>query len=37
MDEDDYANPELDEFLLAGAPPVVFTLGSSAVMDPGKF
>ncbi|HEX4165120.1 MAG TPA: glycosyltransferase [Bryobacteraceae bacterium] len=27
----------LDEFLAAGAPPLVFTLGSSAVMHPGSF
>jgi UDP:flavonoid glycosyltransferase YjiC (YdhE family) len=37
MDDDEYVNPALDDFLLAGAPPLVFTLGSSAVMDPGKF
>jgi UDP:flavonoid glycosyltransferase YjiC (YdhE family) len=29
--------PELDAFLKAGSPPVVFTLGSSAVMHPGEF
>lgn len=28
---------QLDEWLGAGAPPIVFTLGSSAVMDPGSF
>jgi rhamnosyltransferase subunit B len=28
---------ELERFLAAGPPPVVFTLGSSAVMDAGKF
>ena len=29
--------PELEAFLAAGAPPVVFTLGSAAVLDPGAF
>lgn len=29
--------PELDDFLQAGEPPIVFTLGSSAVMTPGRF
>lgn len=29
--------PELEAFLEAGAPPVVFTLGSAAVLDPGAF
>jgi rhamnosyltransferase subunit B len=29
--------PELERFLEAGPPPVVFTLGSSAVFDAGKF
>jgi len=29
--------PALNEFLDAGEPPVVFTLGSAAVMDPGSF
>ncbi len=29
--------PELSEFLNAGSPPIVFTLGSSAVMDAGNF
>ena len=29
--------PELESFLAAGDPPVVFTLGSSAVMDAGSF
>lgn len=29
--------PELQAFLDAGAPPVVFTLGSAAVLDPGAF
>ncbi|HEX5324298.1 MAG TPA: glycosyltransferase [Capsulimonadaceae bacterium] len=28
---------EIDAFLNAGSPPVVFTLGSSAVMNPGTF
>lgn len=30
-------SPELIEFLDAGPPPIVFTLGSSAVMDAGDF
>jgi UDP:flavonoid glycosyltransferase YjiC (YdhE family) len=30
-------SPELSRFLDAGPPPVVFTLGSSAVMDAGRF
>lgn len=29
--------PEIEAFLAAGPPPVVFTLGSSAVMDAGQF
>jgi rhamnosyltransferase subunit B len=29
--------PELQQFLEAGAPPIVFTLGSAAVVDPGNF
>lgn len=29
--------PELSEFLNAGSPPIVFTLGSAAVMDAGNF
>lgn len=29
--------PQLQQFLAAGPPPIVFTLGSSAVMDPGNF
>jgi len=29
--------PGLAEFLDAGEPPIVFTLGSAAVMDPGEF
>jgi rhamnosyltransferase subunit B len=29
--------PELETFLQAGPPPIVFTLGSSAVMDAGAF
>ncbi len=28
---------DLARFLAAGSPPIVFTLGSSAVLDPGKF
>lgn len=30
-------SPELEAFLDAGEPPVVFTLGSAAVINPGKF
>lgn len=30
-------SPQLEEFLRAGEPPVVFTLGSSAVFDAGDF
>ncbi len=29
--------PDLVQFLDAGEPPIVFTLGSAAVMDPGQF
>lgn len=29
--------PELEEFLKQGPPPLIFTLGSSAVMTPGEF
>ncbi|CAA9563365.1 probable glucosyltransferase [uncultured Synechococcales cyanobacterium] len=29
--------PQLQQFLAAGPPPIVFTLGSAAVMDPGNF
>lgn len=29
--------PELEQFLDAGEPPIVFTLGSAAVMTPGSF
>ncbi|ACK73137.1 glycosyl transferase family 28 [Gloeothece citriformis PCC 7424] len=29
--------PELEEFLAAGEPPIVFTLGSAAVITPGEF
>ncbi|XGV95070.1 MAG: glycosyltransferase [Leptolyngbya sp. BL-A-14] len=29
--------PELQQFLDAGEPPIVFTLGSAAVMTPGRF
>jgi UDP:flavonoid glycosyltransferase YjiC (YdhE family) len=29
--------PEVEQFLGAGAPPIVFTLGSSAVFDAGRF
>ncbi len=30
-------SPELEQFLAAGPPPLVFTLGSAAVMDAGDF
>jgi rhamnosyltransferase subunit B len=30
-------SPELETFLAAGAPPLGFTLGSAAVLDPGEF
>jgi rhamnosyltransferase subunit B len=30
-------NPGLEAFLAAGEPPIVFTLGSAAVFDPGAF
>jgi rhamnosyltransferase subunit B len=30
-------SPELEQFLDAGEPPIVFTLGSAAVMSPGQF
>jgi UDP:flavonoid glycosyltransferase YjiC (YdhE family) len=30
-------SPELEAFLQAGPPPLVFTLGSAAVLDPGDF
>lgn len=30
-------SPELEQFLDAGEPPIVFTLGSAAVVAPGKF
>ena len=39
-DQDDSRSglpPELDAFLQAGEPPIVFTLGSSAVHDPRRF
>lgn len=29
--------PDVEEFLAAGEAPIVFTLGSSAVVDPGRF
>lgn len=29
--------PAIERFLASGAPPIVFTLGSSAVLTPGKF
>lgn len=39
FDEDGHSHldPELDKFLDAGPAPIVFTLGSSAVMSPGAF
>jgi rhamnosyltransferase subunit B len=37
-DESDFSlTPELERFLDAGEPPIVFTLGSSAVWDAGNF
>lgn len=33
----EHMEPDLREFLERGEPPVVFTLGSSAVIDPGSF
>ncbi len=36
-DPDEAAPPELEQFLAAGPPPVVFTLGSSAVRAAGDF
>lgn len=36
-DDSSGLSPELHQFLDSGAPPVVFTLGSSAVMDAGEF
>ncbi|MEX0272360.1 glycosyltransferase [Leptolyngbyaceae cyanobacterium UHCC 1019] len=30
-------SPELEQFLAAGDPPIIFTLGSAAVHDPGDF
>ena len=37
FDQQATPSPELVRFLAEGAPPVIFTLGSSAVMDPGDF
>jgi rhamnosyltransferase subunit B len=37
QDGDSETNPELVRFLDAGPPPLVFTLGSSAVVDAGTF
>jgi rhamnosyltransferase subunit B len=34
---DEAAQPELQHFLDSGPPPITFTLGSTAVMDPGRF
>jgi rhamnosyltransferase subunit B len=36
-DGDASCSPELTDFLAAGEPPIVFTLGSAAVMTPGQF
>ena len=36
-DQDAVIEPTLQTFLDAGEPPVVFTLGSAAVMNPGEF
>ncbi|WP_435007285.1 glycosyltransferase [Tundrisphaera lichenicola] len=37
FDRDERLDPELGRFLDDGPPPIVFTLGSSAVANPGKF
>lgn len=37
FDQDSIMPPELSRFLDDGPPPIVFTLGSSAVMDAGQF
>jgi UDP:flavonoid glycosyltransferase YjiC (YdhE family) len=37
VNETSKLSPELEDFLQAGEPPIVFTLGSSAVMDAGRF
>lgn len=37
QDDDGQMPRALDKFLDAGDPPIVFTLGSAAVMDPGTF
>ena len=36
-DNGDVLNPDLERFLDAGDPPIVFTLGTSAVLDAGRF
>jgi rhamnosyltransferase subunit B len=37
FEQPEMPDPELEAWLAAGPPPIVFTLGSSAVMDPGTF
>jgi UDP:flavonoid glycosyltransferase YjiC (YdhE family) len=37
FDRDVELAPEMERFLAAGAPPLVFTLGTSAVVDAGRF
>lgn len=37
LEEGQGLSKEIEEFLQAGTPPIVFTLGSSAVMNPGSF
>jgi UDP:flavonoid glycosyltransferase YjiC (YdhE family) len=37
LDAEQHLSPEIETFLLAGPPPIIFTLGSSAVMNPGSF
>jgi rhamnosyltransferase subunit B len=36
-DQPDAMPPDLEQFLNAGQPPIVFTLGSAAVINPGNF
>lgn len=36
-DGDEQLSPELEQFLNSGEPPIVFTLGSAAVVSPGQF
>lgn len=37
FDESSGENPKLEKFLVEGEPPIVFTLGSAAVVTPGNF